>query len=231
MQFGWYFYLPDDKHFLNVSSVEIQELLEKNSAITTDLLLNSKREVLQPGDENALAITIRERTGASVNRAEVETLKQQLEVAQRWAEAAREEKNEIEKQFAEYREQTAEKDNDFKALSDAYNALEQENYRLEDEIKTLRASLQSGGVVPVSPSREELETAHAEGRQEAQKESEVELNDLLVCLGQEETKVERLSGRLRELGEDVDTLLEGIGDPEGAADGDDDDEDDEEDDH
>ena len=205
----------------------VQELLEKNSAITSDLL-NSKREGSQLGDENALATSIRERTGASVNRAEVEALKQQLEVAQQWAEAARDEKNEIEKEYAQYREQTAEKDNDFKALSDAYNALEQENYRLEEENKTLRSTLQSGGVVPMSPSREELEAAHAEGRQEAQKESEVELNDLLVCLGQEETKVERLSARLRELGEDVDTLLEGIGDPEGAADGDDDDEEEEE---
>jgi DNA repair exonuclease SbcCD ATPase subunit len=205
----------------------VQELLEKNSAITTDLL-SSTREGSQPADENALASTIRERSGASVNRAEVETLKQQLEIAQQWAEAARDEKNEIEKEYTQYREQTAEKDNDFKALSDAYNALEQENYRLEEENKTLRSSLQSGGVVPASPSPEELEAAHAEGRKEAQKESEVELNDLLVCLGQEETKVERLSSKLRELGEDVDALLEGIGDPEGAGDGDDDDEDDEE---
>ena len=48
------------------------------------------------------------------------------------------------------------------------------------------------------PSREDLQAAHAEGRKEAQKESKVELNDLLVCLGQEETKVQRLIGRLRE---------------------------------
>jgi hypothetical protein len=59
----------------------VQELLEKNSAITTDLL-SSTREGSQPADENALASTIRERSGASVNRAEVETLKQQLEIAQ-----------------------------------------------------------------------------------------------------------------------------------------------------
>lgn len=161
-----------------------------------------------------------------MNRAEVETLKQQLEVAQQWADAVRDEKNEIEKEYQQYRQIAGEKENDFKGLSDAYNALEQENYRLEEENKTLKAAVQTGGVVPVSPSHEELEAARAEGRKEAQ-ESEVELNDLLVCLGQEETKVERLSGRLRELGEDVDTLLEGIGDPEGAAD--DDDEDDDED--
>jgi len=157
----------------------------------------------------------------------VGTLKQQLEVAQQWADTLRDEKNEIEKEYQQYKQLAAEKENDFKGLSDAYNALEQENYRLEEETKTLKAAVQTGGgVVPVSPSHDELEAARAEARKEAQKESEVELNDLLVCLGQEETKVERLSGRLRELGEDVDALLEGIGDPEGAADDDDDDEDD-----
>ena len=49
-------------------------------------------------------------------------------------------------------------------------------------------------------------------RKEAQKESEDELNDLLVCLGQEESKVEKLTAKLVELGVDVDKLLEDIGD-------------------
>lgn len=155
----------------------------------------------------------------------METLKQQLEVAKQWAETVREEKNELEKEYQTYRESASEKENDFKCLSDAYNALEQENHRLEEENKALKAAAQSGGVVPVSPSHDELEKARAEAKQEAQKESEVELEELLVCLGQEETKVEKLSERLRELGEDVYTLLEGIGDPDEAAD-DDDDEDD-----
>jgi len=68
-----------------------------------------------------------------------------------------------------------------------------------------------------------LEAIREEGRQEAQKESEVELNDLLVCLGQEQSKVDKLSSRLAELGEDIDALLEGIGD-EGEVQGDDEDE-------
>ena len=37
--------------------------------------------------------------------------------------------------------------------------------------------------------------------------TEVVLNDLLVCLSQEQTKVEKLSTRLAELGEDVHTLF------------------------
>lgn len=34
--------------------------------------------------------------------------------------------------------------------------------------------------------------------------------DLLVCLGQEQRKVDKLSSRLRELGEDVGKLLEDV---------------------
>ncbi|GJS39210.1 golgin candidate 6 isoform X2 [Tanacetum coccineum] len=98
---------------------------------------------------------------------------------------------------------------DLKSLSDAYNSLEEANYQLEMEVRALK----SGGATP-SPDIEKIKT---EAREEAQKESEGELGDLLVCLGQEQTKVEKLSARLLELGEDVDALLEGIRDDTGLA--------------
>lgn len=94
-------------------------------------------------------------------------------------------------------------ESDLKSLSDAYNSLEQANYQLENEIKALKAG---GAVAPP-----DIESIKAEAREESQKESEAELNDLLVCLGQEQSKVEKLSTRLTELGEDVEQLLEGIG--------------------
>ena len=74
----------------------------------------------------------------------------------------------------------------------------------------------------------DVEAMKAQAKEEAEKDSEAELNDLLVCLGQEQTKVEKLSTRLTELGEDVDTLLQGIGDDTAIPDDDDEDEDDEE---
>jgi hypothetical protein len=73
-----------------------------------------------------------------------------------------------------------------------------------------------------------VEAIKAEAKEEAEKESEAELNDLLVCLGQEQSKVEKLSTRLAELGEDVDTLLQGIGDDTALPDDDDDEDEDDE---
>lgn len=106
-----------------------------------------------------------------------------------------------------YRNLAAKMESDLKSLSDAYNSLEQANFHLEKEVKALK----SGG----SSVSADVEAIKAEAREEAQKESEAELNDLLVCLGQEQSKVEKLSARLLELGEDVDKLLEGIGDDMG----------------
>ncbi|KAG9446082.1 hypothetical protein H6P81_012210 [Aristolochia fimbriata] len=79
-------------------------------------------------------------------------------------------------------------------------SLESEKAKIQNDLESLSAAYNS------------LEQAS----EERQKESDVELNDLLVCLGQEQSKVEKLSARLAELGEDVDSLLEGIELQEGA---------------
>ena len=46
---------------------------------------------------------------------------------------------------------------------------------------------------------------------EAQKEADDNLNDLLVCLGQEERKVEVLRAKLVEMGVDADGLVASAG--------------------
>ncbi|THF99447.1 hypothetical protein TEA_018258 [Camellia sinensis var. sinensis] len=114
------------------------------------------------------------------------------------------EKTKIESEASMYCNLAGKMESNLKSLSDAYNSLEQANFHLEKEIKALK----SGGATPIP----DVEAVKAKAREEAQKESEVELNDLLVCLGQEQSKVEKLSVRLLELGEDVNKLLEGIGD-------------------
>eukprot|EP00775_Hariotina_reticulata_P006091 gene6091-6329_t len=55
-----------------------------------------------------------------------------------------------------------------------------------------------------------LAAAVAEARAAAEAEAGEEMEDLLACLGEEQAKVEVLSARLSELGEDVEILLTGV---------------------
>lgn len=141
--------------------------------------------------------------GSSAKRVQVGTLQRNLQEVTQRLEMLKVEKSKIESEASNYQDLVGKLESELKSLSGAYNSLEQTNILLEKELKALK----SGG-----PSAIDIEAIKAEAREEAQKESEGELNDLLVCLGQEQSKVDRLSARLLELGEDVDKLLEGIGD-------------------
>lgn len=59
-------------------------------------------------------------------------------------------------------------------------------------------------------SEEEVVRRVQEGVAEAQAEADEGVSDLLVCLGQEERKVEVLSGKLQQMGIDVDALLDSL---------------------
>jgi len=67
-----------------------------------------------------------------------------------------------------------------------------------------------GGEVPSARENDGAGSAEAADAW-AGAEQEDGLADLLVCLGIEEQKVERLRTKLEELGVDVDSLLEGMG--------------------
>lgn len=138
------------------------------------------------------------------DRVQVENLRRELMESRQRIENLVVEKAKLESEASTYKQIVGKIESDLKSLSDAYNSLEQANFHLESETKALRSG--KGDDLP------DLEAVRAEAREEARGESEAELNDLLVCLGQEQSKVERLSARLTELGEDVDALLEGIGD-------------------
>ena len=149
------------------------------------------------------------RGSGSSDKVQIETLRRDLQEASQRLEMLKIEKAKVESEAMTYQNLAGKLEADLRSLSDAYNSLEQSNLQLEQEVKTLK----SGG----SSSLPDVEAIKAEAREEAQNETEAELNDLLVCLGQEQSKVERLSARLLELGEDVDKLLEGIGDDVGGA--------------
>ncbi|KAL3499310.1 hypothetical protein ACH5RR_038403 [Cinchona calisaya] len=190
-------YIKRLKTFVEKQCLEIQDLLSRNATLAED--------VARTGGSSSSELERRPSAGAE--RVQVETLKRDLHEASQRLEMLKTEKTKIESEASMYRNLASKTEADLKSLSDAYNSLEQINFQLEKEVK----ALSSGGAIPIP----DIETLKAEAREEAEKESEAELNDLLVCLGQEQSKVERLSARLMELGEDVEKLLEGIGDDTG----------------
>lgn len=163
-----------------------------------------------------------QRAGGASERVQIETLRRDLKEASQRLEFLKAEKDKIESEASMYQSLAGKMESDLQSLSSAYNSLEQANFNLEKEVRALK----NGG----SSTLPDIEAIKAEAKEEAQKESEAELNDLLVCLGQEQSKVEKLSARLLELGENVDKLLEGVGDDVGLPEDDDDNDDDEEDD-
>ena len=169
-------------------------------------------------------------TGASgmTLTAEMDGLRESLHLAERVASEARDEATGLKCELEEARDGVSRAQADLQALSSAYNTLEAER---DSEVGELRARISKleAGQSEADPqargaSAAELAAAREEGATEARAEaeaaaaeSEAEMNDLLACLGIEEEKVEQLSERLVELGEDPESLLEGIGgdeDPE-----------------
>ncbi|KAH9312359.1 hypothetical protein KI387_027394, partial [Taxus chinensis] len=186
--------------FMEKQCHEMQELLGRNAALADDLAKKGESNSYIQGHNSAVQGAI----NGITSRLEADNLRQELQEARHRIETLKAEKMKCEDEISTYKQLAGKYEADLKSLSDAYNSLEQANYRLELEMKSM-----SSGNASILP---DLEAVREEGRKEAQKESEAELNDLLVCLGQEQSKVEKLSSRLAELGEDVDVLLEDIND-------------------
>nr|XP_023912419.1 golgin candidate 6-like [Quercus suber] len=190
-------YIKRLKTFVEKQCSEIQDLLSRNSLLAEDLAKTGGGSNSQP----------EQRVSGGLDRIQVEKLRREIQEASQRLEILKTDKAKIESEASMYRNLAGKMESDLKSLSDAYNSLEQANLYLEKELRALK----SGG----PPTIPDVEAIKAAAREEAQKDSEAELNDLLVCLGQEQSRVEKLSARLLELGEDVDTLLEGIGDDVG----------------
>ncbi|XP_022025864.1 golgin candidate 6 isoform X2 [Helianthus annuus] len=200
-------YIKRLKLFVEKQCSEIQDLLNRNATLAEDLA--------NTGGGGSAETKPRSNNGSE--RVQIETLRRDLQEVSQRLEMFKTENSNIQNEALSYKNLAEKMETDLKSLSDAYNSLEQANYSLEMEVRALK----SGGAT-LGP---DIEKIKAEAREEAQKESEGELGDLLVCLGQEQSKVEKLSARLVELGEDVDVLLEGIGEDETGLLDDDDDED------
>ncbi|KAK7339608.1 hypothetical protein VNO77_20286 [Canavalia gladiata] len=200
-------YIKRLKAFLEKQCSEIQNLLARNATLAEDLARTG-------GGSNFQS---EQRASGSSDKVQINVLRRDLQETSQRLEMLKAEKAEVESEAIKYQHLAEKMEADLRSLSDAYNSLEQSNIQMEKEVKALK----SGGAPPFL----DVEAIRAEAREEAQKESEGELNDLLVCLGQEQSKVDRLSARLLELGEDVDKLIEGIGDDVGNVEGDEDEDD------
>lgn len=100
------------------------------------------------------------------------------------------------------------------ARNEAAADTDEEIYQLETKLrdmqtKLLQAQRQGEGSKDMV-SGADLEAAVAAAREEAMAEADESMNDLLVCLGQEEKKTEVLAAKLQELGHDVEDLLADI---------------------
>lgn len=196
-------YIKRLKSFVEKQCSEIQNLLARNATLAEDLAKTGGSGYSRPDHQ----------PGGGADRIHVDKLRIDLQEANQRLEILKTEKAKVESEASTYQNLAGKMESDLKSLSDAYNSLEQANFQLEKEMKILK----NGGNTPSL----DIEAIKAEAREE----SEAELNDLLVCLGQEQSKVEKLSSRLKELGEDVDQLLEGIGDDGGLPEDDEEDED------
>ncbi|XP_042508014.1 golgin candidate 6 isoform X1 [Macadamia integrifolia] len=192
-------YIKRLKSFVEKQCTEMQDLLGRNATLAEELM-EAGGGVASGSDQRA--------SSGGRERVQTETLRRDLQEAVQRVEMLKSEKSKIEADASMYCNLASKLEADLKSLSDAYNSLEQANFRLESEVNALR----KGEAYP------DVEALKAQAREEAQKESEAELSDLLVCLGQEQSKVEKLTIRLKELGEDVDSLLDGIGDDIGLPD-------------
>jgi len=189
-------YINRLKAFIEKQCSEIQNLLARNAALAEDVASSGRDEQSQGSEQRASTV---------MDKVQMESIRRELQETSQRLETVKAEKAKIESEASSNKNMAAKLEFDLKSLSDAYNSLEQANYHLEQEVKSLK-----GGESPMQFP--DIEAIKEEVRKEAQKESEDELNDLLVCLGQEESKVEKLSAKLIELGVDVDKLLEDIGD-------------------
>ncbi|XP_065877661.1 golgin candidate 6 [Euphorbia lathyris] len=204
-------YIKRLKSFVEKQCSEIQNLLGRNATLAEDLA-----KIGGGGSSQA-----EQRASGASERVQAEKLRRDLQEAYQRIEILKAEKAKIESEASMYKSLAGKTESDLKSLSDAYNSLEQANFHLEKEVEALK----NGGASTVGDIDIDIGAIKAEAREEAMKESETELNDLLVCLGQEQSKVEKLSAKLVELGEDVDNLLEGIGDETGMPEDEEEDED------
>ena len=150
---------------------------------------------------------------ANCNVVQVQALQSQLQACQDQLHGAQAECT----ANAEY---AAKLEGDLASLTEAYHDVQRTHGAAEAELQSLRAAADASKL-PNSAAHEAVQPgAQEEGSAAEVAELQQEMDDLLVCLGQEEQKVSIFSSKLQELGVNAGALIAHIGENEGDEDGD-----------
>ena len=114
-------YLIKEEDNNDIVNCVFQDLLARNAMLAEDLVRTGGGNT---ADTSQKPISGRERV-------QIEALRQELEGSKRQIEALKSEKAQIEAEATNQRNLAVKLESDLKSLSDAYNSLEQANYRLD----------------------------------------------------------------------------------------------------
>lgn len=185
------------------SSVDESALEEARSSVQKDMAAQMEEALRNKNQEHEL---------------ELESLKEQLHASQaKYKEVSELYKANAGKAYTEEELSQATEQARNEAAADCDEEIFQLETKLRDMQAKLTAATQSQSQQQASKSgidQNDLEAAVEKAKEEAMAEADESMNDLLVCLGQEEKKTEILRERLESLGENVDELLEGLEDDE-----------------
>ncbi|KAJ4959718.1 hypothetical protein NE237_019628 [Protea cynaroides] len=122
-------YIKRLKSFVEKQCIEMQDLLGRNATLAEELMKAGGGGSSEP-DQRA--------SNGGRERVHTETLRRDLQEAMQRIEMLKSEKIKIEADASMYSNLASEVEADLKSLSDAYNSLEQANFRLESEVNALR---------------------------------------------------------------------------------------------
>eukprot|EP00884_Botryococcus_braunii_P007321 jgi/Botrbrau1/16590/Bobra.0068s0020.1 len=205
--------LQQAEHIIQALKKEVEDLKGKGAALLQQAMASGRAgtgasperplataaaPILASGPSVADRAALREAEArAAKAESQAASLRSQFAELQKRAEEAEGALAQMQRVADEARGHAAKWEADLEDLSQAYTNLEQHSVDLEAR---LSAALEAAAHAQETDRKPEEDMDEEEDADDG-------MNDLLICLGQEERKVEILSNRLRELGVDVDALL------------------------
>jgi DNA repair exonuclease SbcCD ATPase subunit len=171
----------------------VEELRAQNKALSEDL----QRQVATPP------------ANGSFTGHEAASLREELAATQARAAALEREAADARADADDARAALRKVEADLEALSSAYATLDSHANDMQTQLERAELQQRLGGGAPGAGAAD-VEAAVAAAREEAQQEADASMDDLMVCLGQEEAKVQALAARLDALGGRSEEVIAGV---------------------